>query len=149
MAEGPERYQITVSRTSPRAQGLRVAGSWNSGPSGPRIGSPMILDNCNDLDEPPESGVLHHLLDREEPTDLRLWALRWSSWHRIPQPPHIWWPQMRPDLVPGGSRGSRGPARPNWVILARSLVIPPAVRWAGLTVIAGWSHVRQVGLILE
>lgn len=120
VVEGTERYIRDLHLTAARAFAwrlLELRSLWT------RIGSPMILDRLNDLDDL-QIRVLHHLLDREDPTDLKAVGSPVVIVARNLTPSLV--AQMRPDLVLGIA-AEQGTRTSHWAILARSLGIPAVV----------------------
>jgi phosphoenolpyruvate-protein phosphotransferase (PTS system enzyme I) len=120
VVEGTERYIRDLHLTAARAFAwrlLELRALWT------RIGSPMILDRLNDLDDL-QIRVLHHLLDREDPTDLKAVGSPVVVVARNLTPSLV--AQMRPDLVLGIA-AEQGTRTSHWAILARSLGIPAVV----------------------
>ena len=127
VVEGTERYIRDLHLTAARAFAwrlLELRAQWT------RIGSPMILDRLNDLDDL-QIRVLHHLLGREDPTDLKAVGSPVVIVARNLTPSLV--AQMRPDLVLGIG-AEQGTRTSHWAILARSLGIPAVV---GLGVLNG------------
>lgn len=120
VVEGTERYIRDLHLTAARAFAwrlLELRSLWT------RVGSPMILDRLNDLDDL-QIRVLHHLLDREDPTDLKAVGSPVVIVARNLTPSLV--AQMRPDLVLGIA-AEQGTRTSHWAILARSLGIPAVV----------------------
>jgi len=120
VVEGTERYIRDLRLTAARAFAwrlLELRALWT------RIGSPMILDRLNDLDDL-QIRVLHHLLGREDPTYLKAVGSPVVIIARNLTPSLV--AQMSPDLVLGIG-AEQGTRTSHWAIFARSLGIPAVV----------------------